>query len=142
MSLLPSHWLTSLDAISVSITFGTPNGRALIKYVTVVVPIDPAQEMIPSTSPASYICMIFFSPASPTTLIASARGSLNTSSCFIPLTSRTSCSETSVQSHGFPQPTLTILTSPPAFFTCSARNLSSVNFVSHIPVTIIFGLFM
>jgi hypothetical protein len=53
MSLFPSHMLTSLDAMSVSMILGTPKGRARMTRVAAVVPTDPAQEMMPSHLPAA-----------------------------------------------------------------------------------------
>ncbi len=74
MSLLPSHRLTSLGAMSVSITFGTPNGSARMTCVAVVVPTAPAHEMIPSQRPAACSSRILTAPAWPTSPMAVARG--------------------------------------------------------------------
>ena len=74
MSLVPIQRLMSLATMSLSITFGTPNGRARMTWVAVVVPTAPAQEMIPSQRPAARSWRIFAAPAWPTRSMAAARG--------------------------------------------------------------------
>ena len=139
MSLFPSHRLTSLGAMSVSITFGTPNGSARITCVAVVVPTAPAHEMIPSHRPAACSSRILTAPARPTSSMAAARGAAKTSSTGVPVAARTSWSEMSAQSTAAPR--LRSMTSglPPCSATCAARKRISTPFVLHIPVTTIVG---
>ncbi len=74
MSLVPIQRLMSLATMSLSITFGTPNGSARMTIVAVVVPTAPAHEMIPSQRPAACSSRILAAPACPTRSMAAALG--------------------------------------------------------------------
>ena len=140
MSLLPIQRLMSLAAMSLSITFGTPKGRARMTCVAVVVPTAPAHEMIPSQRPAAWSSRILAAPARPTRSMAVARGAAKTSSILVPVVARTSSSETSAQSTAAPRLRSMMSGRPPCSATCSARCRISAPLVLHIPAQTIVGL--